>query len=595
MIPVIYKKPDFLSTLQYVLGKDDAAVIDTNMKGETNPKEFNQQFLNTKYTNKAVKRQCAHLIIALAHRPDQHEHLSDSQCSYVAREYLKDMGYLPKEESLHATSQFVAVRHHDRSHEHLHIIASRIRLDGSVVNDSYDYFNSQVSTRRIAAKLGLEVTPTTNEAIASRLKQEYEITVPTSPNRSKNIRAINSKHKTPTSKEMIRSAIGEAIKDSPTISTFIQRLEENNIAVLPKMRRDELLGFTYIHNQVKIAGYQVYKPYSWNKLQSEYGVTYDRQRDKEVIEQAKTKAINRINNTNSSHAEYFYSDQPTNRCTSDSNGDADGNNNLLTSTNILSSNYLEKGLTTPTLETELAAAKTGALKKVQPEQPKEKQPSIELSSTLFQNAPSTVETEVFEELRWRKRPPKASQQLEELRQPIQVEMVEVEEEVSQSKGKLKAEQKLRANNSIISPAEEQPSVLSSSPTTDNASRLFTKERVAEVPKVVATPVVEPPTPQATPTPNTKHLATVITDYMLVTNSPRINGRELSAKLDGNVLTVCRHGNDIPMMQTRYYEGKWHEEIPTQLTTNEIEQIESLRVFTQQALINRSRSKGGFEK
>lgn len=513
----------------------------------TSPHSFNEQFLSTKYTNKAVKRQCAHLIISIAHRPDYHEHLSNSQYSYVAREFLRDMGYLPKERAPHATSQFVAVRHHDRSHEHLHIIASRIRLDGSLVNDSYDYFNSQVSTRRIAAELGLEVTPTTNEAVASRLKQEYEITVPTSPNRSKSIRAINSLHKTPTSKEIIREAIGEAIKDSPTISTFIQRLEENNIGVLPKMRGDELLGFTYIHNDVKIAGYQVYKPYSWNKLQSEYGITYDHERDKEVIQQAKTKAINRINNNTSSNTEYSHSDKPTGSSTSDSNGDSDSNINLPVSTNILTTNYPEEGLTiTPTLEKELAAAQTGANKKVQPQQTQEKQPSIELSLALSQNTQLTVETEVKEELL----PPP----LEELRQPIQVEIALVEEEVLQFKGKSKAEQKLSADNGAIFPAEEQPSIIS----LESA------------------------------------LATVITDYMLVTNSPRINGRELSASLDGNVLTVCRHGNDIPVMQTRYHDGKWHEEIPNQLTTNEIEQIESLRIFTQQALINKSLSKGGIE-
>ena len=455
------------------------------------------------------------------------------------------MGYLPLDEAPHATSQFVAVRHHDRDHEHLHIIASRIRLDGSLVNDSYDYFNSQVSTRRIAAQLGLEVTPTTNEAVASRLKQEYDIIAPTSPNRSTRIRAVNSKHKTPTSKEIIREAIGEAIKDSPTVSTFIQRLEKNNIGVLSKMRGDELLGFTYIHNDVKIAGYQVYKLYSWNKLQSEYGVTYDHERDKEVIQQAKTKAVNHINNTNLSDREYYDIDKPTSSSTSDSNGDTGSNINLPTSTNILSSNYPEEGLKiTPTLEKDYAAAKTGAKKKVQIQ---EKQPSIELSLTLGQNALSTVETEILEELL----PPSK----EELRQPIQVSMIEVEEEVSQSKGKSKAEQRDTKDNGANSLAEEQPSVVS----LESA------------------------------------LATVITDYMLVTNSPRINGRELSASLDGNVLTVCRHGNDIPVMQTRYHDGKWHEEIPTQITTNEIEQVESLRVFTQRALINKSLSKGEIEQ
>ncbi|WP_256875420.1 relaxase/mobilization nuclease domain-containing protein [Nostoc sp. C052] len=496
MIPVIYKKPNFLDTLKYVLGKDDAAIVDTNMMG-TKPDEFNQQFLNIKYTNKAVKRQCAHLIISIAHRHNYHEHLSDSQYSYVAQEYLKDMGYLPKEESsVAATSQFVAVRHHDRDHEHLHIIASRIRLDGSLVNDSYDYFNSQVSTRRIAAELGLEVTPTTNEAVASKLQQEYGITALTSPNRSKSIRAVNSKHKTPTSKEIIRQAIGEAIKDSPTVSTFIQRLEENNIGVLPKIRGEELLGFTYIHNDVKIAGYQVYKPYSWNKLLSEYGITYDQEKDKEVIQQAKARAINRINTNVISNNEYFYTDKPTSSSTSDGNGDTDSNSKIFESTKVLNSNYPDQISTIqPKLEDKPTSEANKVKKKVQPYL-KEQHPQQDISE----------------------------------------------------------ENRLSTAQQIL---QEQ-----SSPT--------------------------PPFPNLLPS-NLKHLPSTITDYMLVTNNFRIKGRELSASLNGNILTVYRHGDNTPVMQTCYSQGNWYEEIPTRITTNEIEQIESLRVFTQQALINKSRS------
>ncbi len=549
MIPVIYKKPNFLDTLKYVLGKDDAAIVDTNMMG-TAPHQFNEQFLNTKYTNKAVKRQCAHLIIAIAHRSNYHEHLSDSQYSYVAREYLKDMGYLPKEEeSPSATSQFVAVRHSDRNHEHLHIIASRIRLDGSLVNDSYDYFNSQVSTRRIAAQLGLEVTPTTNEAVASRLKQEYGIIVPTSPNRSKSIRAVNSKHKTPTSKEIIREAIGKAIKDSPTVSTLVQRLEANNIGVLPKIRGSELLGFTYIHNNVKIAGYQVYKPYSWNKLQSEYGIIYDYERDTSTLQQAKIKAISRIKNTNLSNEEYNSVDKSTNRSTSNNSGDTDSNTSLSYSTYILNTNYTDEGsIVEPTVESKGQKTEGRRKKKVQSPQLKqpqeqslstqEEQPEIELSLQNRQNPPLLVETQVEE----KKLPP----QKKKLRLPIQVAIVELEEKSSQEKGKSSAEQ--------------------------------TTHPLGNRPKGIY-----------------EHLSSIITDYMLVTNSPRINGRELSASLDGNILTVCRHGDNTPVMQTRYYNGNWYEEIPTKLTTNEIEQIESLHVFTQQALIKKSYSKGGIEQ
>ncbi len=603
MIPVIYKKPNFLDTLKYVLGKDDAAIVDTNMMG-TAPHQFNEQFLNTKYTNKAVKRQCAHLIIAIAHRSNYHEHLSDSQYSYVAREYLKDMGYLPKEEeSPSATSQFVAVRHSDRNHEHLHIIASRIRLDGSLVNDSYDYFNSQVSTRRIAAQLGLEVTPTTNEAVASRLKQEYGIIVPTSPNRSKSIRAVNSKHKTPTSKEIIREAIGEAIKDSPTVSSFIQRLEENNIGVLPKMRGWELLGFTYIHNHVKIAGYQVYKPYSWNKLQSEYGITYEHNRDIGTLQQAKIKAISRIKNSNLSNEEYNTVDKYTTSSTSNNSGDTDSNTSLSSSTYILNANYTDEGsIAEPTVESKGQKTEGRRKKKVQSPQLKqpqeqslstqEEQPEIELSLQNRQNPPLLVETQVEE----KKLPP----QKKKLRLPIQVAIVEVEEKSSQEKGKSSEE---HPPSRMLPSEDTQRAMVQSDRLTTNANSKEKKTTATQSPQFHQEELLEPSKkllPSTHPSGNRpkgiyEHLPSIITDYMLVTNSHRINGRELSATLDGNILTVCRHGDNTPVMQTCYHDGNWYEEIPTKLTTNEIEQIESLHVFTQQALIKKSYSKGGIEQ
>ncbi|MBD2604126.1 relaxase/mobilization nuclease domain-containing protein [Scytonema hofmannii FACHB-248] len=278
MISVIYKKADFLDTLNYVLKKEDAVLVSTNMAGKT-VADFNQQFLDTKYANKKTSRQCAHLIISIAHRENYHEHLDNSQYSYVAEEYLKEMGYLPNKGENSVASQFVAVRHQDRNHEHLHIITSRIKLDGTTVSDSYDYFKAQEITRRLSAELGLEITPTSNDAIARKLQSEYGITVLTSPNRSKSIREVNSKHSTPGAKEIIRGAIAQAIQGQPTASEYVQRLEENNIRVLPKFQGKELLGFTYVQENVLIAGYQVSKNYSLPKLKSEFGLSYKRERD----------------------------------------------------------------------------------------------------------------------------------------------------------------------------------------------------------------------------------------------------------------------------------------------------------------------------
>ncbi|MCC5625786.1 hypothetical protein LC574_32770, partial [Nostoc sp. CHAB 5715] len=281
-----------------------------------------------------------------------------------------------------------------------------------------------------------------------------------------------------------------------------QRLEENNIGVLPKMRGEELLGFTYIHNDVKIAGYQVYKPYSWNKLRSEYGITYDQEKDKEVIQQAKARAINRINTNGTSKNKSFYTDKATSSSTSDSNGDIDSNSKILASTKVLNSNYPDQiSVIQPRLEDKPTSKANKVKKKVQPHL-KEQHPEQDISE----------------------------------------------------------ENRLSTAQQIL---QEQ-----SSPT--------------------------PPFPNLLPS-NLKYLPSTITDYMLVTNNFRIKGRELSASLDANILTVYRHGDNTPVMQTCYSQGNWYEEIPTRLTTNEIEQIESLRVFTQQALMNKLRSQRGIEQ
>ncbi len=560
MIPVIYKKPNFLNTLQYVLGKEDAAIIQTNMAGRT-PDEFNQQFLNTKYSNKLVKRQCTHLIISIAHRDNYHEHLFDSQYSQVAQEYLKDMGYLPKNESItEAESQYVAVRHHDRDHEHLHIIASRIRLDGSVVSDSYDYFNSQVSTRRIAAEIGLEVTPTTNEAVANRLKQEYGINAPTSPNRSKSIRAVNSKYKTPTSKDIIREAIKEAIKDSPSASTFIQHLEENNIAVLPKIRKDELLGFTYIHNNVKLAGDQVYKPYSWNKLQSEYGLTFDYRRDIDVLKQAKTKSIEIIRSGVASKDSYtkepfddscalrqYSGENKPASGTNDSSSDTDSSPSTMYSTEILNSQDTDNLLLEITPKAALVSGESKTKKKSQSSTGKQEsqeylpqadKSEMEVQLKISQTIPAIIEVknEKNEELRQQQRSPQVSTQ---------------------------------ENSSLYATCDNALNPTVGATTEDKRATHYGSNAVTSLPASI------------------RYLPEIIINYMLATNSPRINGRELSANLDGKTLTICRHGENIPVMQAEYQEGNWYEKIPNKLTKNEIEQIESLRLLAQKQLISKS--------
>ncbi|MBW4513048.1 MAG: relaxase/mobilization nuclease domain-containing protein [Scytonematopsis contorta HA4267-MV1] len=535
MISVIYKSPQFIDTLEYVLGKEDAEIVNTNMPGTT-PKEFNEKFLQSKYNKLSVKLPCAHLIISI--RKD--EHLSNSQCSYIVQEYLKDMGFLPKDQLSPHVSQYVAVRHHDRDHEHLHIVASRIQLDGKLVRDSYERFNSQVSTRRIAAELNLETTPITNNAIATRLSQEYGITTSVSPNRSPSIRSVNSKHETPSSKEIIKSAIGEAIKNSPSVSDYIQRLEENNIKVLPKVRGEELLGFTYVHNDVKIAGYQVYKPYSWNKLQSEYGVNYEPERDRINLHEAKFKTLNFIINGNKSDS-------------SDDSQNSSNSAELSQQSNISAENN-------PDLQRlNFQEDKPKKQRKVKPNTPTlNKSDNSEISTST----PANInEPEV--------------NKVENVSIPVenQVKFTELNNlELIITETEKKARNKSNNTSNKQLQHDIQPVI------SKNISPEYEQQIIEETQPLK----IEKDEPQQLDE-SVQHLPKIIVNYMVANDNPVINGRELSVILDGQNLTVRRHGEDKPIMEVVLNEGSWYQISETSLTSNEIDQLESLEEFTKKIL------------
>ncbi len=555
MISVIYKKPGFLKTLYYILEKEGTNIIDTNMQGRV-PEHFNEQFLITKYYNKEVKNQCAHLVLSIAHTDIKHESLNNSEFRYVVKEFLTDMGYL-RDES--ADSQYVAARHHDRDHEHLHIVASRVRLDGSCVRDSFDYFNSQVSTRRISAELGLEITPTTNQAIADRLKQEYGVVVPISPNRSKSIRAVNSQHKTLSSKEVIKEAIGEAIKDSPTVSTFIERLEKKDISVLPKIRDSELLGFSYLYKDVQIAGNQVYKPYSWKKLQSEYGVSYDPDKDKINLHKARLKTLSLIN------------DKKNN---SDSSTDTNQN---LDSNNFGAVTQKQSAEITPTVH-ELNTFENKAKKKEKSNYKKnyidDKHDNEKTSIILPQESNNPVE------------------ELEDAKptnNEVDLLLIENLRFLEQTEDYLtKKENKsieVVQSNYSTPDSDLYNTKITNSETQEEGSYSdsWKKTEINQDNSSIDSEVnIEKPQPQLLNA-ELQHLPKIITNYMLAANSAVLRGKELTAILDGNTLTVKRNGEDNPVMEAVLENKNWYAISQSSLTEHDIEQIESLQHYMQQTL------------
>ena len=277
------KNRSFRSTLEYALEKEEAEIIDSNMGGY-NPRQLAREFGAARRMRPNFQRACGHIILSLPHREashpqgEYHEHLDDEKYALIARRWLKEMQFLG--DGLHK-SQYVIARHQDTKHEHVHIIASRIRMDGSVVPDSWDYRRSEVVVRQLEQEFGLERTRCSNERVAEKVKQKHGIETTVGERSAQTKKQKHHFSGKPPVKQLLADAIDEATSDQPTVTELIARLQQQDITVHPsfstKGKFKEAVAFSM--NGVKMAGWKLGKAYSFPGLLQRKGVDYNSERD----------------------------------------------------------------------------------------------------------------------------------------------------------------------------------------------------------------------------------------------------------------------------------------------------------------------------
>ncbi|MDJ0706520.1 MAG: relaxase/mobilization nuclease domain-containing protein [Leptolyngbyaceae cyanobacterium MO_188.B28] len=146
MISHINKGADFGKTLNYLLGKEAAHIIDGNLSDLTpDPNRLAQEFEAIANLNRRVKHKTYHISLSVP----AHEPLNEKTWRQIARQYLILM-------KLDA-NQYIAVKHEDTAHHHIHLLVNRVRtLDKKCTRDSWDFTRSMKAVRTIEAEFGLE-------------------------------------------------------------------------------------------------------------------------------------------------------------------------------------------------------------------------------------------------------------------------------------------------------------------------------------------------------------------------------------------------------------------------------------------------------
>lgn len=203
--------------------------------------------------------------------PADERALSDGEMGAIADHWSRGMGF----------DGYAIIRHDD----HVHIAASRIRLDGSVVSDRWDWKASERLVREIEQRFGLI------QVEASHLLEPERATTHRQAPGMAEI-ALAEKGAAPAA-EQVRDLVEAALVGGPTATEFVRRLELAGVEVLPNVASTgKLHGFAYRVDGHNFTSGGLGRGYTLANLLKR-GLTYEPDRDLATLDQARARAAAR--------------------------------------------------------------------------------------------------------------------------------------------------------------------------------------------------------------------------------------------------------------------------------------------------------------
>ena len=240
MIGKIKKGKSFAGLTKYILEKEGAELICTNLAGET-PQDFYRQLGATQHLNYKVRSPVSHVSISFPF----HEIPAPEELEEIVEETLKGMGF---EKNL-----YFAASHDDCNHFHLHIAASRINIDGECVSDWYDKRRLEKVLRNLESRFNLTSVPNSWEVDRTapstgqkrrmfRENQEFEL-------------GLRSEPADKSAVEKIQDVIEDAIQPGMKFAQFIEQLQVNGVETSLKLSSEGMVqGISYSTDGVAFAG-----------------------------------------------------------------------------------------------------------------------------------------------------------------------------------------------------------------------------------------------------------------------------------------------------------------------------------------------------
>ncbi|QNK07868.1 relaxase/mobilization nuclease domain-containing protein [Enterobacter sp. JUb54] len=250
----------FKNRVDYIL-KDDHSFICSNMSADkNNVSELTDEFKTVSGFRQNIKKPVFHAFLSLP----KDEKLTDEKWQEIAKDYLKEMNVDIEK------NQYICVRHKDTDQDHIHIVANRIGLDGSVWHGQHSAFNTIAACERLEVKHSLTITK-------GLQGQKSDVSAPT-----KNEIELALRTGEKPARLVLQASLQAAMVGKPDLGTFVERLQA--VGIEPQFNvasTGNVAGCSFSVGDVAFKGSQLGKKFSWNTIKNK--VKYDKNRDDELV------------------------------------------------------------------------------------------------------------------------------------------------------------------------------------------------------------------------------------------------------------------------------------------------------------------------
>ncbi|MEP7231870.1 MAG: relaxase/mobilization nuclease domain-containing protein [Ginsengibacter sp.] len=169
------------------------------------------------------------------------EKVEDKMMIEIAKEYLQNMHIID--------TQFAIVKHTDKNHAHLHIIANLVNNNGQTIKDGWIGLKGKKVAQSLTKKYGL------TEAVSKNLPLT-------------NLESLNEKE---ANRYLIYQAILELLPKSKNLDDLKNKLAAQNIETLYKYKgqTSELQGISFKIGDYKYKGSEIDRKFSVKNLEKE--------------------------------------------------------------------------------------------------------------------------------------------------------------------------------------------------------------------------------------------------------------------------------------------------------------------------------------